>query len=110
MRYLLLAAALALTGCAADGGFVGSPSKVGGVITSPFVDIVGMPNAMPSDMQVITSHVRADGSREDTRSVYIIKPDGTVIVTGPWVEYMAKARLCLIAPNAIECGGGAVLE
>ncbi len=103
---LMTAAALALAGCSAEGGFAGSPHAMGGVIDTPFGGVLGVPNAMSSGDQMLSSTIDPDGTREDMRSAYIIKPDGTIIVTGPYVEYMALARLCLIAPNADVCGGG----
>ena len=44
-----------------------------------------------------------DGSIEDVFSTYLIKPDGTVKVTGPWVRYMTLAQLCMRAPNIAVC-------
>ncbi len=102
---IALALVVAVGGCGATGGFVGSPHAMGGVLSTPFGDAIGVPNAMPSGDQVLSSYVHPDGSREDMRSAYIIKPDGTMIVTGPWVEYMALSQLCMRAPNARACGG-----
>ncbi len=105
-RWVLIILALALAGCTAEGGFSGSPHAMGGVLSTPLGDAIGVPNAMPSDQMPLSSFIRPDGSREDMRSAYIIKPDGTMIVTGPWVEYMALSQLCMRAPNALACGGG----
>ncbi len=102
--------ALLLAGCAADGGFVGSPNAMIGDVDTPWITLNVVPTIVQKDASPMGAREGSDGSIEDAYSTYIRKPDGTVTVTGPWVRYMTLAQLCAKAPQAQPCSEDALTE
>ncbi len=104
MRTILMlgAAALALAGCAADGGFVGTPHGMSGTVNTIWADVNGVPTIVPDGARPMGYR---NGVEED---IYTTYSDGFgTIATGRAAYVLGLARLCAQAPNIDLCGGDA---
>ena len=94
--------ALALAGCSADGGFVGSPHAYQGSFGSFWgVDVDGVPTVVPDGAEPMG--YRGDGEED----IYTTYDDGTVKATGRAAWALGLARLCGVAPRSEYCGPSA---
>ncbi len=100
MRNILMlgAAAFILAGCAADGGFAGSPHGMSGTVNTIWADVNGVPTIVPNDARPMGYR---NGMEED---IYTTYSDGFgTIATGRAAYVLGLARLCAQAPSAPLC-------
>ncbi len=109
MRMIWLAAALALAGCSASGGFVGSPHGMCGSIQYDDLTADACPTIVPEGGKEMGYRKNAAGDIENMYSTY---SDGSVRATGPAADILAEAvrfekrmLFCAVAPDAQDCGG-----
>ena len=95
---ITIALALGLTGCSADGGFVGSPHAVQGTVSTGWLDMDIVPTVVPDGASPMG--YRSDGEED----MYTTYDDGTVKGTGRAAWALALARLCATAPRSAYCG------
>ena len=103
MRILLLTSALTVAGCAADGGFTGSPHGYSGKTDSPLVDMFGTPTILQPGETALHSEYGADGSVAEMPGTYSVDIAGNVTATGYPAYWMALASFCARAPAAPIC-------
>ena len=104
MRMILMLVALALAGCAADGGYSGPSRGIQGQVETFWFDFNGLSTTYKEDTELpLQGVVTPEGGHYDIPSTLTVRPDGTLEVTGPSVWLYGLAALCGRAPNAALC-------
>lgn len=109
MKTILLgAAALALAGCTAAGGYAGPKRGFEGQIDTPWADISGVSTTYQTDTEApMQSTIGGNGvlpDQSDMVSTMKSRPDGSFEMTGPGVFWWGFANFCRAAKDSIFCG------